>query len=378
MRRRSSSVKSAKSAKSGFRWKLNLFITIGVILFLLVAGGIVSLFLFEIEDVIYADGRIASDIPYEIISHVEGRVIALNYEEGADVRAGDVIALVDSTQFEEEYIRIEGEILEFEAEREVRKAELAALERNPLPKELWYAETNLTERLAKLERAIAQLDRARLLAKSNTISQKEFEDSEVAYIQARAELARARENMAMVQSGLGEHNIEKARRDIALVEAKIAARRAALKLVARSIEDCRLVAPADGRLVNLPCKYTMYVQKGAVAAKMSSGDALKGVAYVDESIVRKVRRGLDVRVSSGVFNRLKFGSFHGKVTRIHDTPETDAAGRTKYPVEIVIDPEGRMLKLGSSAEFAIIAGREPVIVSIFGLSKDDFSTTPAD
>jgi hypothetical protein len=105
---------------------------------------------------------------------------------------------------------------------------------------------------------------------------------------------------------------------------------------------------------------------------------LKGIAYVDERVVRKVHPGQDVRISSGVFNRLEFGNFYGKVDRIRDVPEElkGSSGSTKYPVEIVVDPEGRELKLGSSAEFAIVAGREPVIYALMGISKEDFKRPP--
>ena len=160
-----------------------------------------------------------------------------------------------------------------------------------------------------------------------------------------------------MKSGIGERNIEKAERDIDLVRAKIEGRKEELKLVERRIRECRIVAPNDGRLVSIPCKYTRYVQKGDVAVKMSSGETVKGLAYVDENVVRKVRRNQNVRISSGVFNRLEYGSFYGKVDRIYDTPVQDpATNATRYPVEITIDAQGRPLRLGSSAEFAIAKG----------------------
>ena len=106
---------------------------------------------------------------------------------------------------------------------------------------------------------------------------------------------------------------------------------------------------------------------------MATGTMLKGLAYVDEAVVRKVRQGQDVRISSGVFNRFEFGNFYGKVDRIRDVPEEmKNSNSMKYPVEIIVDPEGRTLKLGSSAQFAIVTGHEPVIYSMLGISKEDF------
>jgi multidrug resistance efflux pump len=316
-----------------------------------------------------------SELPYDIVGHVDGRVIKLNVQEGSDVKQGDVIAIIDSIQYEEEYVSANSALKELEAEREVKKAELATLERNPLPKELWYADTNLNECKEKALKTSDRLERYRRLHKINAISQKDFEVTEIENIQAQAELSRATENQRKVQSGLGDKYIEKAHRDIDLVQARLDGRRAARDLAAKHIAECRIVAPASGRIVSMPCKYTMYVEKGKVAVKMATGIMLKGLAYVDEGVVRKVRQGQSVRISSGVFNRLEFGNFFGKVDRIHDVPEEQKdSTMLKYPVEIIIDAEGRTLKLGSSAEFAIVTGREPVIYSLLGISKEDFKT----
>ena len=361
-----------KVHQGGLRGKLRLLTIIGFSLVLLVIGGIVSLFLIEIEDVIYAKGKIASEITYDVISHLDGRVIHLYFDEGDDVKKGDVIAQVDALEYEEERVRIESEIREYEAELEVKKAELEALRTNPLPKELWYAETNLRESTDKAQRTQARLNRSLKLSSNNAISKREFEDAEIENIKAQGELARARENLEMVRRGVGERNIEKAERDIDLVEVKIASRRAALKLVERRISDCRIVAPSDGRLVTLPCKYSTYVQRGELAARMSAGTTLKGIAYVDETVVRKVRIGQNVRISSGVFNRLEYGSLYGSVDRVYDTPIQDSdTNATRYPVEVTIDSQGRPLKLGSSADFAIVTGREPVIYTILNMTSEE-------
>ena len=363
--------------KTGLRLKLRIFAISGIGAAFLLFCGIISLFLIEIEDVIYAEGKVMPELPFDIVGHVDGRVVKLNYQEGDDVKQGDVISVVDSLQYEEEYVSMGSLLKELEAELEVKKAELAALERNPLPKELWYAETNLKACEEKASRTADRLDRYLKLDKLSAISKTDFESAEMQNIEAQAELARARENFRMVKNGLGEKVVEKAQRDIDLVQSKIDGRKAALDLAAKHIAECKIVAPATGRIVAMPCKYTMYVEKGKVAVKMATGLTLKGLAYVDERVVRKVHPGQDVRISSGVFNRLEFGSFYGKVDRIRDVPEElKASNNTKYPVEIIVDPEGRELKLGSSAEFSIVTGHEPVIYALLGVTKEDFKRPP--
>lgn len=361
----------------GLRGKLRTLSIVGLVLGMLVTGAVLSLFFLEIEDVVYAQGKLTSEITYDIIGHLDSRVTQLNFEEGDDVESGDVIALLDSTEFDEERIRLEAEIREYEAELEVKIAECEALKVNPLPKELWYAESNLKESTEKSKRTEARMRRSLQLASNNAISKREFEEAEIEHIKVQGEVDRARESLRLVQSGIGERNVEKAERDIDLVRAKIEGRKAELEFLKRQLAECRITAPNSGRLVELPCKYTRYVQKGVVAARLSSGGAIRGIAYVDESVVRKVRPGQVVRISSGVFNRLEYGIFYGEVTRIYDTPvQEPSTNMTRYPVELSIDPQGRPLRLGSSAEFAIVTGHEPVIYTILNLTRHDEYDNP--
>lgn len=361
----------------GLRGKLRTLSIVGLVLGMLVTGAVLSLFFLEIEDVVYAQGKLTSEITYDIIGHLDSRVTQLNFEEGDDVESGDVIALLDTTEFDEERIRLEAEIREYEAELEVKIAECEALKVNPLPKEFWYAESNLKESTEKSKRTEARMRRSLQLASNNAISKREFEEAEIEHIKVQGEVDRARESLRLVQSGIGERNVEKAERDIDLVRAKIEGRKAELEFLKRQLAECRITAPNSGRLVELPCKYTRYVQKGVVAARLSSGGAIRGIAYVDESVVRKVRPGQVVRISSGVFNRLEYGIFYGEVTRIYDTPvQEPSTNMTRYPVELSIDPQGRPLRLGSSAEFAIVTGHEPVIYTILNLTRHDEYDNP--
>lgn len=69
--------------KPDFRGKLHLFTVIGFCLAFLLFLGVASLFLIEIEDVIYSEGKITSELPVDVVSHLDGRVLALNVDEGA-------------------------------------------------------------------------------------------------------------------------------------------------------------------------------------------------------------------------------------------------------------------------------------------------------
>lgn len=356
--------------KFGLRSKMRIFMALGGAGILCVVAAVAALFLVEIEDTVYADGRIVPEDAFDIVGHLDARVAKLLRDEGDDVRQGEVIALLDSREFEDASIAADSVIKELEAELEVKRAELATLEREPLPKELWHSDTNLKECEDKAEKSLDRLERSRKLSSLSAISKLELEKAEIEYIQSKAELDRARENSKKVAEGLAAKILEKARRDIELVRARIEGKRAALELCRKSVADCKLVAPAPGRLVELPCKTTMYVQKGKPAAKLAAGTSLKAIAQVDERVVRKIRPGQAVRISSGVYSRLQYGSFPGTVERVLDVPSS-SQGPTKYPVEIRVgSSNGCDLKIGSSAEIAIATGIQPAIYAFLNISKE--------
>lgn len=258
---------------SNLRAKIRVFIILTIVGAVAILAALLSLFLFEIEDTIYADGVIIPEHTFELVGHVDAHVKKFNFRTGDDdVKEGEVIAELDSRAYEAAAITADAAVRELAAELEVKKAELRILEKEPLPKELWYSKTNLKECQEKVERARDRLDRSKKLQLVSAISKIEFEKAELEAIASEAELARAKENARRVDEGLGQQYIEKAKRDVGLVAAKLEGKKAELAFLQKQIDECKLVAPATGRLVELDCKNTWYVERGKVAAKIASGN----------------------------------------------------------------------------------------------------------
>ena len=287
---------------SNLRAKIRVFIILTIVGAVAILAALLSLFLFEIEDTIYADGVIIPEHTFELVGHVDAHVKKFNFRTGDDVKEGEVIAELDSRAYEAAAITADAAVRELAAELEVKKAELRILEKEPLPKELWYSKTNLKECQEKVERARDRLDRSKKLQLVSAISKIEFEKAELEAIASEAELARAKENARRVDEGLGQQYIEKAKRDVGLVAAKLEGKKAELAFLQKQIDECKLVAPATGRLVELDCKNTWYVERGKVAAKIASGNRIRAIARVDARVVRKVKPGQRVRVTSDVYN----------------------------------------------------------------------------
>ncbi|MBE6373900.1 MAG: HlyD family efflux transporter periplasmic adaptor subunit, partial [Lentisphaerae bacterium] len=333
----------------------------------------ISLFMFKIEDTIYCPGVIVPEHTFEIVGHIDAHVKKFNHRMGDDVKKGDILAELDSRSYESDAIALESAVRELEAELEVKKVELEILKKEPLPKDLWFSGTNVQERKKLAAVTRDRMERSRKLQLVSAISKAEYEKIELEAIQREADLARAEENLRRVQSGLGPKYIEKAKRDIELVAAKIRGKKAELEFLRKRIAECRIVAPADGRIVRLQCKDTWYVARGKVAAVIASGSKVRAIAKISPTVIRKVKPGQHVRVTSDVYNKYQYGNFNGVIKWIGDIPlNSETGGQILYPAEVELDPEGYVLKYGSGVELAIITGKQPAIYALLNMSDEDF------
>ena len=344
----------------------------GIMLFVLLGA---AMFLIRIEDTVFCGGVIVPDHTFEIVGHIDAHVTKFNNRMGDDVKKGDIIAELDSRSYQADAVVLDSAIRELEAELEVQKAQLEILKKEPLPKDLWFSATNVQECRKKAGITRDRLERSRKLQLASAISKNEFEKIELEAIQRDAELARAEENFRRVASGLGAGYIEKAKRDIELVSAKIKGKKAELKFLQDRIAECRITAPAAGRIVELQCKDTWYVARGKVAAVIASGTRVRAIARISASVIRKVKPGQSVRVTSDVYNKYQYGDFNGVVKWIGDVPlrTTTESSEILYPAEVELDPEGYVLKYGSRVELSIVTGKQPAIYALLNMSDEDFS-----
>ena len=68
--------------KSKFNGRIRLLVIIGCSLLVLLVCAIASLFILEIEDVIYADGQVTSEFTIDMVSHLDGRITKLYVNAG--------------------------------------------------------------------------------------------------------------------------------------------------------------------------------------------------------------------------------------------------------------------------------------------------------
>ena len=85
---------------SNLRAKIRVFIILTIVGAVAILAALLSLFLFEIEDTIYADGFSIPEHTFELVGHVAAHVKKFNFRTGDDVKEGEVIAELDSRAYE--------------------------------------------------------------------------------------------------------------------------------------------------------------------------------------------------------------------------------------------------------------------------------------
>ena len=364
-------VSQRKAGSSALRSQMKILLILTAI-----GGGAIfitflALLIFEIEDTIYSRGKVVPEHTFEIVGHLNAPVTRFYFRPGQDVKAGEVLAELDPRSYEASAIAAESAIGELSAELELKKAELAILQKEPLPQSLWYSDMNYKEAFERNKRLVDRLERSRKLQLVSAISKIEFEKVELEAIQGEANLARASWNHKMVKSGLGKLYLAKAQKELSLVKAKLDGKKKELAYLKKCIADCKLIAPANGRIVDIPAKNLWYVSQGKVAVILAAGTKVRARCKVDASVVRKVKPGQKVRVTSDVYNWLQYGDFDGYVRWISDAPAEDSTAAL-YTVEVELAPgsEEFALKYGSGVEVAIITGRTPAIFALLNISQE--------
>lgn len=161
-------------------------------------------------------------------SQLAGVVDRVRVTVGSTVRAGDPLFELDSRQ-------LTAEVATREAARAAAQAQLDKLEAGARPEEVPAAEAKVSEAVAMLREQTVLFERYRGLAASNTVGQDELIRRDVGQEAAKAQLARARADLALLKSGAWKYDRAIAAAGVKQAAAQVSATRTDLdRLIVRA------------------------------------------------------------------------------------------------------------------------------------------------
>lgn len=279
-------------------------------------------------------GRVETDRSH-IGSKVGGRVEKVNVDEGDEVKAGDVVIVLDRSELEAELaaakasaaqakaqldLLIAGarkeDIARAEATVAARKAELALRKEGFRSEEIREAEARRESAQSNLELAQKEYDRAKTLLGSRTINQQEFDLRDAALQTARAALEQAAERLRVYQTGSRPEEIAAAEAQLAVAQADLerlrngarpeeldaaraalAAAQATAQRVQTQLDETEVRAPEDSVVETLDLHPGDLVKPGQTLAILNTKNRAYVRCFVPELRLGDVAPGRAVSVS---------------------------------------------------------------------------------
>ncbi len=268
---------------------------------------------------IAASGSVEPDQTVKVAFQVAGKVARVLVEEGAAVRAGQLLAELDSTDYR------------FGADAAAAQTGMA---RAALDKAQTGARVQEVERArAAYEQAADEYARLKKLYERKSLAPSDFIKIEAHYLGAKAQYEEARE---------GARREDKAAAKAALEQAQ-----AGERVARKRLDDTRLLAPLAGLVAHRMVEAGESIGAGMPAFVIIDLEPAKVRVGVPESDIRLVRVGQAATILAPA---LPGQSFEGRVEQVGVAAEP--ASRT-YSVKIAVPNPRLMLKAGMIAEAQI-------------------------
>ncbi len=336
-----------------------------------------------------------TEVSFKISGRVEKRLVS----EGETVRAGQVVARLDSTELAQE-------VALHKAELKAAHAALAELEAGSRPEEIAQAAASMQKAQAGLdemlagsrsqevaaakatvqrakadaERLKADYERLRALYKKDVISAREYEVSQAAYNMARARLKEAQEHFKLVEEGPRKEQIEQARaalkeakerhglvkkgpreETIEQARARVEQAKEALALAETRLGDATLASPISGVILSENVEQGEYVAPGTPVVTVGNLENVWLRVYINETDLGRVKLGQRVRVTTDTYpDKVYEGHISFIASQAEFTPKNVQTKKERvklvYRVKVDIPNPKMELKPGMPADADILLG----------------------
>lgn len=279
-----------------------------------------------------------------------GRVLQLRAEEGDQVKAGQILGLLDTRTLALQAAQAQAQI-------DVQQQNLLRLQHGSRPQELAQAKSRLAAAQASAAKAAQDLARLQDIAAKTQGHGVSPQDLDSARSNAQVTMAQADEQ----QQALRLTEIGPREEDIAGAEAQLQASQAQLAVLTHEINLGELIAPADAvvrsRLLEPGDMVTP--QRPVFALALTQPKWVR--VYVSETQLAKVKPGMTATVTTDTYPGQPVDGQVGYISSVAEfTPKTVQTEELRtslvYEVRVVVQDSGNRLRLGQPATVRLNVG----------------------
>ncbi|MBM3759114.1 MAG: HlyD family efflux transporter periplasmic adaptor subunit [Acidobacteria bacterium] len=343
----------------------------------------------------------------DIAFKTAGKLLALNVEEGSNVKAGQLLARIDREQMNRMRLRdsatievaesnltqmrtaiqfqkasLESELNLRHAELRQARAKLQELLDGARPQEVAQARAQVNDIKIANDQARRELDRARKLIAQENISQAQFDQIQARFDSTTAQLQNAEQRLALIVEGPRKTDLESARANVARAEAAmqlsetqrfeiqrkeqdLAARRAdvdrskaGVSVIDSQLDDTAITSIVDGVVLVKSADPGEVLAAGTPVLTLGEIDKPWLRGYVPQSKLGRIQLGMPVAVRSDSYPGK---TYQGKITFIASEAEftpkqiqtNEERVKLVYRVKIEVENPNRELKLNMPVDAEI-------------------------
>jgi HlyD family secretion protein len=242
------------------------------------------------KNVVEASGTIeGTDV--NIGTEVAGRVTTLRVDEGSRVTNGDTLLTIDDTEYQ---IQLRQALANLESYDASYRLALAG-----------YREEDVIQAEVAFKNAQEDYKRMKDLLASQTVTQKQYDDTYTRYVAAQ-------QTYEKMRRGLRPEEIASAhsRREYAAAQ---------VDLLRKKVRDCSVVSPTNGTVTLKAIEPGELVTLGSNVLRITRLDPVDLMIYVNEQDLGRIRLGQSANVSIDTFGEGR--SFEGTVVYISPVAE---------------------------------------------------------
>ncbi len=281
----------------------------------------------------------------EVSFRISGRVDKRYVDEGELIRKDDMVAIMDSSDLEDEVaIR--------QAELQLAQANLAELEAGSRPEEISAANANMKAAKADKEHMERDFHKAADLFKKKVISDEEYTHAEGDYEIALNRLLEAEEQFKLVKQGPRNETIEQEM-------ARVMQAKESLKLARTRLGYAKLFSPLSGIVLSRNVEPGEYVAPGTPVITVGELENVWLRAYINETDLGLVKVGQQVNVLTDTYpDKVYKGHISFISSQAEFTPKTVQTERQRiklvYRIKVEIPNPNMELKPGMPADADIL------------------------
>lgn len=304
----------------------------------------------DVRRTVSSTGLLQAVVTVQVGSQVSGRIQELHADFNSVVKKGQTLAIIDPANFEAQLERAKASLAT--AKAAVKSAAANLINREA---ELESARANVEVGEVNLQEAERELKRSRELYEAEVISDRDLENAQALFDQAKARLSQNHAQVSQVEASIRSAHAQNDQAAANVQQAK-----ASLTMAEVDLHYTNITSPIDGVVIerNVDIGQTVAASFQAPVLFLIANDLAKMqvIAQIDEADIGAISEMAQVDFAVDAFPGQ---SFEGKISEIRlssKLPNSDSAGGAQsgggatnvVVYNVIIDVENTQLKLRPS------------------------------